>query len=170
MLLALVPFCFSNIRLHHDPNSTGRTMYSASDQVQGGKIFLLNYLQYCKIMLTFQTETFTKVWFHVVLVTTGLGPPTEVIVLKGKARERETEQPSDKRWLPSTSAGICHFYHLIMLQSSTGTLRVVNYFAKQCGDVPRRTMQPSAEQNKDADIKLKSVRAGMKRRLSSRER
>lgn len=85
-------------------------------------------------------------------------------------RECETGRPSDERWLPSTSAGIRRFYHLITLQSSTGTLRVVNYFAKQCGDVPRCTVQQSAERNKDADTKLKSVRAGMKKRLSNRER
>lgn len=85
-------------------------------------------------------------------------------------RESETGRPSDERWLPSTSAGIRRFYHLITLQSSTGTLRVVNYFAKQCGDVPRCTVQQSAERNKDADTKLKSVRAGMKKRLSNRER
>lgn len=82
-------------------------------------------------------------------------------LLKGEARARETGRPSDERWRPSTSAGSRRFYPLITLQSSTGTLRVVNYFAKRGGDVPRRSVQRAPEWNKDA--KLKSARAGKRR-------
>lgn len=47
----------------------------------------------------------------------------------------EWDGPSDEHWLPSTSAGILCLCRLITLQSSTGALRAVNYFAEQRGDV-----------------------------------
>lgn len=124
-------------------------------------------LQCCEIIWTIQNRIFCQRVVSCSVVTNGLALLTEVILLKGKARESETGRPSDERWLPSTSAGIRRFYHLITLQSSTGALRAVNYFAKQRGDVPRRTVQQSAEWNKDADTKLKSARAGMEKRLSN---
>lgn len=48
----------------------------------------------------------------------------------------EWDGPSDEHWLPSTSVGFHCLCRLITLQSSVGALRAVNYFTKQCRDVP----------------------------------
>lgn len=64
-------------------------------------------------------------------------PHAKVIVLKGKASESETDHltSAGSKAPPLASTVFCR---LITLQSSAGAPRVVNYFAKRCGDVPRR--------------------------------
>lgn len=102
-----------------------------------------------------------------------LAPLAEVIVLKGKASESETDHLTSTG-STSTSAGIHSLLCLITLQSSTGTLCAVNYFTKQWGDVPRRTEQRAPERviKRGEETMLKSGRAGVekKERLSNKDR
>lgn len=57
----------------------------------------------------------------------------------------EWDGPSDEHWLLSISVGFHSLCRLITLQSSTGALRAVNYFAEQRGDVPSCERQRERE-------------------------
>lgn len=127
-------------------------------------MYLLNHLQRSEIIWAIPNRI---LWQHVISCSvvsaaqqTASPRLQKWYFWRAKPERVRRGRPSDERWLPSTSAGIRPFYHLITLQSSTGTLLVVNYFAKQRGGVPRRTVQQAPEWDKDADTKLKSVRAG----------